>query len=101
MHQTIRADRRRGARYAMNIPIRVSEVGLGSTVDVSSSGVSFTIAAGLAPGAVIDFDLTVEESDGPMVLHCGGTVVRAEPRGRYLFAAPTIEELVMHKAVPQ
>lgn len=101
MHQTLRADRRRGERYAMNIPIRVSEVGTGSTVDVSSSGVSFMIAAGLALGTIIDFDLTVQEPGGAIVLECGGTVVRAEQRGRYMFAAATIDQMFLRKAAEQ
>jgi hypothetical protein len=101
MIHSIHADRRKGARYAMKIPIRVSEVGTGSTVDVSSSGVSFMIAAGLALGTIIDFDLTVQEPGGAIVLECGGTVVRAEQRGRYMFAAATIDQLIMRTAMEQ
>ena len=93
----IPSDRRSGARYSMKVPIRISEVGSGSTVDVSATGVAFYIDARLAPGTVIAFALRVEEHDGAVELRCGGTVVRAEPRGATVFTAATIDELVLHK----
>lgn len=97
MPQRIPSDRRQGARYSMKIPIRVAAVGIGSTVDVSATGVAFYIDAPLAPGTVIDFALSVEENGGTVVLQCGGTVVRSERRGASNFAAATIEELVLHQ----
>ena len=88
-------ERRRAARYAMQIPITVSDVGTGATVDVSSSGVAFTLEGSLVPGTVIGFLLQMEEAD----LLCAGTVVRAERRGGASFAVATIEEFVMQQAV--
>ena len=88
-------ERRKAARYAMRIPITVSDVGEGATVDVSSSGVAFTIEGSLLPGTVIDFLLQMEEMD----LRCAGTVVRTECRGRSSFAVATIEEFVLGQGV--
>ena len=94
---TVPSERRVGARYAMRVPIRVSEVGTGATIDVSSTGVAFYIDAPLAPGTVIDFAMTVEENGNAVELRCGGRVVRAERRGASVFTAATIEELVLHQ----
>jgi len=82
----------------MKIPIRVAEIGIGSTVDVSASGVAFFIDAALELGSAIDFALQVEESSGPLELLCGGRVVRVERRGASLFTAATIENLAVRKA---
>ncbi len=97
MVQTIRSDRRKGARYAMKIPIRVSDIGVGSTIDISASGVAFVIDVALEPGSVIDFAMRAEERVGSMELQCGGRVVRVERRGPSLFAAATIENLAVSK----
>lgn len=88
-------ERRKAARYAMQIPITVSDVGNGATVDVSSSGVAFVIEASVVPGTVIDFLLRMEDTN----LQCAGTVIRAERRGESSFAVATIEEFVMQTAV--
>lgn len=82
----------------MKIPIRVAQIGVGSTVDVSASGVAFFIDAALELGSAIDFALQVEESGGPLELLCGGRVVRVERRGSSLFTAATIENLAVRKA---
>ena len=82
----------------MRVPIRVAEIGTGSTVNVSSSGVAFMLDAGLAAGTPIAFSLIAEDADGPLVLQCGGMVVRTEPRDDGVFAAATIEQLVLRTA---
>lgn len=97
MQMTVPSERRVGARHSMRVPIRVSDVGMGSTIDVSSTGVAFYIDARLAPGTVIDFALTVEANGNSVELRCGGTVVRAERRGGSVFTAATIDELVLHQ----
>jgi hypothetical protein len=98
MVQALRSDRRKGARYAMQIPIRVSDVGVGSTIDISASGVAFVIDVALEPGSVIDFAMKAEERAGAMELQCGGRVVRVERRGPSLFAAATIDNLAVARA---
>jgi hypothetical protein len=82
----------------MRIPIRVHEIGVGSTIDISASGVAFVIDAALEPGILIDFALRVQEEAGEMELHCDGRVVRVERRGRSLFTAATIENLAVREA---
>jgi len=82
----------------MKIPIRIAQIGIGSTVDVSASGVAFFIDTTLELGSAIDFALQVEESGGPLELVCGGKVVRVERRGSSLFTAATIENLAVRKA---
>ncbi len=82
----------------MRIPIRVNDIGIGSTIDISASGVAFVIDVVLEPGSVIDFALRVEEKAGAMELQCGGKVVRVERRGPSLFTAATIENLAVHRS---
>ena len=95
MIPTTHSDRRNGARYAMKVPIRVNEVGMGSTVDVSATGVAFFIDRPLEPGSVIGFALTMEEAGGLIELRCDGRVVRVEQRGPSIFTAATIENLAL------
>jgi hypothetical protein len=95
---TIYGDRRKAARLAIHIPIRVSRLGVGSTIDISAEGVSFEIEADLEPGSVIEFAMTMDETSGPLELQCGGTVVRVQRRGRVSLTAATIESLAVMKA---
>ena len=83
----------------MRIPIRVSDIGIGSTIDISASGVAFVIDQALEPGCVIDFAMRAEERAGAMELQCGGRVVRVEQRGPSLFAAATIDNLAVSKTI--
>ena len=89
--QTIFSDRRKTARYPVHLPIDVSEIGSGSTVDVTAAGVAFLIDADLEPGRQIRFQFPLE--DNQILLRCDGRVVRVEKRGRANFAAATIDEL--------
>jgi hypothetical protein len=82
----------------MHIPIRVSRLGVGSTIDISAEGVFFEIEADLEPGSVIEFAMTMDETTGPLELHCGGTVVRVQRRGSVNLTAATIESLAVQKA---
>jgi hypothetical protein len=99
MVPTIRGERRSGERRAMNIPISIPEVGTGSTVDISMSGVSFMIDTRLQPGSVIAFALSVEAPGGRVELQCQGTVVRVEQRGPSLITAATIENLAVRNSI--
>jgi hypothetical protein len=82
----------------MNVPIRVSRSGIGSTIDISSAGVLFVIEADLEPGTVIEFAMTMEETSGPLELHCGGTVVRVQRRDGMSFTAATIDSLAVRQS---
>lgn len=72
---TIHSERRRAARFAARLPIQVSEIGTGSTIDISASGVSFVIDRPIQPGQVIRFQLTLDdEPGGPFEIQCEGVV---------------------------
>lgn len=79
----------------MRVPIQVSDVGVGVTIDISASGVAFIIDRPIEPGRVIRFQLKMDEPNGPIELHCDGTVVRVDPRGDVMVAAATIDELAV------
>lgn len=83
----------------MRVPIQVSELGAGVTIDISASGVSFIIDQPLEPGRVIRFYLKMDEPGGPIELHCDGTVVRVDQRGDLTVAAATIDELLVQPGV--
>lgn len=84
-------DRRRAARYLVRVPIKVNEIRVGSTIDISATGVSFLSDCHMEPGLAIAFELRLEND----LLHCSGRVVRVEERGQNLFTAATIDELVV------
>jgi hypothetical protein len=88
-------ERRSGERFSMSLPIRMEHGGIGFTVDISVSGVAFLTDVALEPGSVVHFSMTLNEKSGPLQLHCGGVVVRVEPRGRSRFAAVAIEDLAV------
>lgn len=95
---TIHSERRRAARFAARLPIQVREIGIGSTIDISASGVSFVIDRPIPPGQIIRFQLTLDdEPGGPFELQCEGVVVRMERRGESMFTAVTIEELTVDR----
>jgi hypothetical protein len=77
------------------MPIRISDVGTGSLIDMSSTGVAFLIEQALQMGASIHFEITVQESHAAFELRCEGTIVRVEQRGAATFAAARIEGLSM------
>ena len=79
----------------MCIPILVRELGTGSTVDISSIGVSFVIPEPMELGRVIRFRIAAEQPEGQFALDCDGTVVRVESRAGVTFAAATIEQLAV------
>ena len=90
MNTTVR-ERRRVARYRVNVPIEIEEVGTGSTVDISATGVAFFIEAMLEAGADIRFELRVDD----VVLQCTGRVVRTEVRDGRSVTAASIDDLLV------
>ncbi len=84
-------DRRRLHRYALQVPIRIDEVGAGVTRDVSASGVLFQIDGPLEPGDTIRFELVL--SAHGVRLQCEGRVVRVDATGARPLAAATIDRL--------
>ncbi|HEX8169831.1 MAG TPA: PilZ domain-containing protein [Thermoanaerobaculia bacterium] len=86
-------ERRTGDRFSVRVPIHIADGGNGSTIDISASGVAFTLDRPLEPGRDIRFDLGTPGSGEMLPLHCAGRVVRVEPRGPSLFVAATIDLL--------
>ena len=85
-------DRRRVARYGVRVPICILDVGTGSTLDISASGIAFLIDRLLEQGAEIRFELRLEDG---FLLQCNGRVVRVEERGANTFAAATIDDMAV------
>lgn len=88
---TSASDRREVARFAVRVPIDVNQIGRGSTVDVSATGIAFLIDRELQAGAQIRFELAFD--DGNSLLLCDGRVVRVERREAKLFTAATIDNI--------
>ena len=84
-------------RYAVHVPIEVSEVGMGSTIDISSTGVAFVIDRVLEPGSAIRFEVALEGEKA--LLSCDGRVVRVERRATEIFTAATIESVAVRAAI--
>lgn len=82
--QTERSERRASSRYRIALPVTLDDAH-GSTRDVSTSGVFFTLlrdpaARSLMLNDPIRFRLTLEHADphGPLHIGCEGRVVRVE-----------------------
>jgi hypothetical protein len=85
------SDRREVARFAVRVPIDVNQIGRGSTIDVSATGIAFFIDRELQAGVQIQFELAFD--DGNSRLACDGHVVRVERRESKLFTAATIDNI--------
>jgi hypothetical protein len=95
MQNTV-SDRRLTARYTVRVPITVMQVGTGSTLDMSASGIGFLIDGLIEPGLPIEFELALAGTE--VLLHCDGRVVRVEKRGPTNFTAATIENIAVKPA---
>ena len=79
-------DRRAAPRHAVTVPIR-TEMGTGTTRNVSATGVLFEIGGvGMRLGTALDFWLRLSTVSNR--LRCRGRVVRVEP-GLHGFAVAT------------
>ena len=87
-------DRRDAVRRNIRIPIETTELGAGTTVDVSATGVAFEIDRSLVPEQphMIQFAL----SGSGVTLRCEGRVVRSEDRGEQVLLAVTIDSMEVH-----
>jgi hypothetical protein len=72
-----RSDRRQAARFRIAIPVEL-EGGMGTTRDVSLSGVFFETDQSFAPGEQISLALVLERASPgrPVRLECEGRIVR-------------------------
>lgn len=88
-------DRRRVARFAIQVPVEIVDFGPASSLDLSATGISFTAAFAPERGEEIHFRLRM---DAWTVLECYGRVVRVEDRGPQLVSAATIDEMMFRPA---
>ncbi|MDP2195157.1 MAG: PilZ domain-containing protein [Rhodocyclaceae bacterium] len=71
---------RADARQQVELPVSLEEGSMGSTCDVSASGVFFEIDSSLAVGSQISFEIEMHSAIGPMTMKCVGLVVRTEQK---------------------
>jgi hypothetical protein len=69
---------RRDDRVAAEVPVRINGKVVGTTRNLSMSGVYFVTQREIASGQKIRFLLDLESPGGPLVLSCAGTVLRVE-----------------------
>lgn len=60
-------------------PVKLADA-LGTTRDVSASGVYFEIDSDMVVGSDISFEIALDAPGGPMTLRCSGRVVRIEQK---------------------
>jgi len=72
--------RRKHERVVAEMPVR-HEGSLGTTRNVSASGVFFEIDSSMAVGSEISFEIDMQTNLGPMTMKCQGLVVRTEQKG--------------------
>ena len=68
-------ERRIGERYKLSVPVQLSD-GIGTTCDISTSGIFFETECAYAIGDMIRLLLNFEQE----ILQCEARVVRVEPR---------------------
>jgi len=88
-------DRRRVARFAIQVPVEVVDFGPASSLDLSATGIAFSADFAPETGSEIHFRLRM---DAWTVLECYGRVVRVEDRGPDLVSAATIDEMMFRPA---
>lgn len=72
--------RRKEERVPAAMPVKLAK-GLGTTRDVSASGVFFEMDSDLTVGGEISFEIEMDTALGPMTMKCRGKVVRTEQKG--------------------
>ena len=68
-------ERRKGERYRLALPVQLND-GIGTTYDISTSGIFFETDRAYAIGETIQFSLHFEHE----TIQCETRVVRVEPR---------------------
>jgi hypothetical protein len=68
-------ERRRGERYRLSLPVQLND-GIGTTCDISTSGIFFETESAYSIGDTIRLLLNFEHE----TLQCEARVVRVEPR---------------------
>jgi PilZ domain len=82
-------DRRIGERYRLALPVQLNE-GIGTTCDISTSGIFFETESAYAIGDTIQLFLNFEHE----TLQCEARVVRVEPRNGQFGVAVELKSYV-------
>lgn len=69
--------------------------GIGTTRNISASGMYFEIDASCVPGRQIDFTVEFDSPGGSLLLKCSGEVIRIEPHDGKIGVAVKILKSVM------
>lgn len=72
-------NKRREERVSAALPVILNDA-IGTTCDVSASGMFFETGASLAAGEPIDFTVEFDAPGGKRMLKCRGQIIRTEKR---------------------
>ena len=72
-------DKRREERVTATLPVFLDEI-VGTTCDVSASGMFFETSTSFAVGEPIDFSVEFDAPGGKRMLKCRGLIIRTEQR---------------------
>jgi hypothetical protein len=87
-------DKRQEERVSAVLPVTLQDC-VGTTRDVSASGMFFETSARLAPGDKISFSVEFDTPSGKRMLKCWGDIVRTEIRDPVIGVAVRIIESTM------
>ena len=87
-------DKRQEERVSAVLPVMLGNT-VGTTRDVSASGMFFETSATLAPGETISFTVEFDTPGGKRMLRCLGDIVRTEIRDPVVGVAVRIIESTM------
>lgn len=87
-------DKRREERVSTALPVFLDDV-VGTTCDVSASGMLFETSASFAVGESIDFTVEFDAPGGKRVLKCRGQIIRTEQRSGRIGVGIKISESIM------
>ena len=87
-------DKRREERVHVVMPVFLAGA-IGSTNDVSASGMFFETCVSFSIGEPINFKVEFDAPGGRMMLNCSGEIVRTEQRDERIGVAVRIAEAAM------
>ncbi len=87
-------DKRREERVTAALPVFLND-DVGTTCDVSASGMFFETSVSLAAGESIDFSVEFDAPGGKRLLKCRGQIIRTEQRENRIGVAIRIVESAM------
>lgn len=90
-------DNRREERVTAALPVILGDV-VGTTCDVSASGMFFETSTSFSVGESIDFTVEFDAPGGKRMLRCRGQIIRTEQRADRIGVAIKIAESSMGMA---